>query len=158
MHGAYPISNDDMRYVLSTFVVTPVRWLFRYGWRPMSNVEKSASVQYYREVARHMNIRDAPSSYGEFESLMDSYEQKHFAFSTGGRAVADATLGLLGTFPPFHPALGVDAGLIHQMAAVTGEGRLLTWGRNGAGQTGTGGTGPAGTGTAGMGSVGASAS
>jgi hypothetical protein len=102
MHGAYPISNDDLRYVLSTFVVTPVRWLFRYGWRPMSSVEQSASVQYYREVARHMNIRDVPVSYGGFESLMDSYEREHFAFSAGGRAVADATLDLLGTFPPFH--------------------------------------------------------
>ena len=36
MHGAYAISNDDMRYVLSTFVVIPMRWLDRFGWRPMS--------------------------------------------------------------------------------------------------------------------------
>src|SRR5919206_2366859 len=27
MHGSYDISNDDMRYVLSTFVVVPMRWL-----------------------------------------------------------------------------------------------------------------------------------
>ena len=25
MHGSYDISNDDLRYVLSTFVVTPQR-------------------------------------------------------------------------------------------------------------------------------------
>ena len=31
MHGAYPISNDDLRYVLSTFVVVPMRWLDSYG-------------------------------------------------------------------------------------------------------------------------------
>jgi hypothetical protein len=102
MHGAYPISNDDMRYVLSTFVVTPVRWLAAYGWRPMSGTEKAASVTYYRAVARHMNIRAVPGSYAGFEQLMDGYEREHFAFSPGGRAVADATLDLLGTFPPFH--------------------------------------------------------
>lgn len=102
MHGAYPISNDDMRYVLSTFVVTPVRWLAAYGWRPMAGIEKAASVTYYRAVARHMNIRGVPDSYAGFEQLMDGYEREHFAFSPGGRAVADATLNLLGTFPPFH--------------------------------------------------------
>ena len=101
MHGAYPISNDDLRYVLSTFVVTPVRWLDAYGWRPMAPAEKAASVNYYSEVASHMNIRAVPSSYAGFEHLMDDYERRHFAFSPGGRAVADATLDLLGTFPPF---------------------------------------------------------
>ena len=104
MHGAYPISNDDMRYVLSTFVVTPVRWLAAYGWRPMAGIEKAASVSYYRAVAQHMNIRAVPDSYAGFERLMDGYEREHFAFSPGGRAVADATLDLLGTFPPFQPA------------------------------------------------------
>lgn len=101
MHGSHPISNDDMRYVLSTFVVTPVRWLAAYGWRPMSETEIAASVTYYREVAGHMRIRDVPETYAGFEALMDGYERDHFAFSPGGRAVADATLGLLSTFPPF---------------------------------------------------------
>jgi hypothetical protein len=32
MHRGYDISDDDMRYVLSTFVVTPIRWLDAYGW------------------------------------------------------------------------------------------------------------------------------
>lgn len=33
MHRSYDISNDDMRYVLCTFVVVPKRWIDRYGWR-----------------------------------------------------------------------------------------------------------------------------
>ena len=35
MHGSYDISQDDLRYVLATFVVTPTRWLADYGWRPL---------------------------------------------------------------------------------------------------------------------------
>ena len=31
MHGAYAISNEDLRYVLAAFVVVPVRWLRDYG-------------------------------------------------------------------------------------------------------------------------------
>ena len=33
MHRAYGISNDDLRYVLSTFVVVPTRWLADFGRR-----------------------------------------------------------------------------------------------------------------------------
>jgi hypothetical protein len=46
MHGAYPISNDDLRYVLSTFVVSTVRWNMAYGWRRLTRHEIAASVHY----------------------------------------------------------------------------------------------------------------
>ena len=36
MHRAYDIPNDQFRYVLSTFVVVPKRWLDDYGKRPMT--------------------------------------------------------------------------------------------------------------------------
>src|SRR5215218_6167660 len=36
MHGSYPISQDQLRYVLSTFVVTPIRWIDAYGWRRLT--------------------------------------------------------------------------------------------------------------------------
>jgi hypothetical protein len=100
MHGSYPISNADMRYTLSTFVVSPIRWIDAYGWRPLSETEKRASANYYRELGRHMGIKDIPATWPEFAEVHDAYEREHFAFDEGGRAVADATLGLLCTFPP----------------------------------------------------------
>ncbi|HEY6891868.1 MAG TPA: oxygenase MpaB family protein [Solirubrobacter sp.] len=107
MHGAYAISNDDMRYVLSTFVVIPMRWMERFGWRAMTEVECIASANYYRELGRHMNIKDSPDTYQEFAAHLDAYEREHFAYSPGGRAVSDATLTLLaGFYPrPLRPAL-----------------------------------------------------
>jgi hypothetical protein len=100
MHGAYAISNDDMRYVLSTFVVIPIRWMDRFGWRAMTEHERVASANYYRALGRHMNIKDSPASYQEFATHLDAYEREHFAFSSGGRAVSDATLALLAGFYP----------------------------------------------------------
>ena len=35
MHAMYDISDDDMLYVLATFVVCPVRWVADYEWRPL---------------------------------------------------------------------------------------------------------------------------
>jgi uncharacterized protein (DUF2236 family) len=100
MHGTYAISDDDMRYVLSTFVVIPMRWMDRFGWRPMTELERVASANYYRELGRHMNIKDAPATHQEFATHLDAYEREHFAYSPGGRAVSDATLTLLAGFYP----------------------------------------------------------
>ncbi|WP_418060608.1 oxygenase MpaB family protein [Pimelobacter simplex] len=100
MHRAYDISNDDFHYVLSTFVVVPKRWLDAYGWRPLTDHELRASVNYYRALGRHMAIKDVPETYDEFMHLMDDYERAHFAFDEGGRRVADSTLDLLTTFYP----------------------------------------------------------
>lgn len=100
MHGRYPIANADLRYVLSTFVVVPKRWLDAYGWRPYSPTEIRAVTNYYRALGRYMNIQDLPETYQAFEQTMDDYERQFFDFDAGGRAVSDATLGLLDAWYP----------------------------------------------------------
>ena len=99
MHGAYAISNDDKLYVLSTFVVTPVRWLDRYGWRRSAEAERAASANYYRALHAHGH-QGHPGNSRDFAGFLDRYEREHFAFSPGGLAVADATLELLARFSP----------------------------------------------------------
>ncbi|CAM5597267.1 hypothetical protein STENM223S_11592 [Streptomyces tendae] len=100
MHRSYDISNDDMRYVLCTFVVIPKRWIDAYGWRRMSRHEAVASAVHYRTLGRHMGIRDLPGSYEEFETCLDAYEEAHFARDEGGRRVSDATLDLMASWYP----------------------------------------------------------
>ncbi|WP_214369386.1 oxygenase MpaB family protein [Pseudonocardia sp. H11422] len=104
MHRAYPITQDDLRYVLCTFVVVPIRWMDAYGWRPFTEREKVASANYYRELGRHMGITAIPATYQEFIEHLDRYEAEHFGYDDGGRAVADSTLDLMTTFPPNHLA------------------------------------------------------
>jgi hypothetical protein len=108
MHGSYAIGQDDLRYVLSTFVVMPIRWMDAYGRRRFTEVERIAQANYYRELGRYMGIRDVPATWQAFARHLDAYERAHFGFDPGARRVADATLDLLTTFPPFHllpPAL-----------------------------------------------------
>lgn len=109
MHGSYDISNDDMRYVLATFVVTPVRWLRRYGWRSPTDHEIAAMTSYYRRLGRLMGIRDLPEDFAGFDRLLDEHEAAHFAFDEGARRVADSTLALFASFYPWplRPAMGV---------------------------------------------------
>jgi hypothetical protein len=108
MHGSYDISNDDMRYVLATFVVMPVRWVEDYGYRPLRGHEVEATVAYYRRVGALMGIKDLPDDYAGFSRLLDAYEAEHFRPDRKTRAVADATLDLLVSFYPRPLAPAVD--------------------------------------------------
>ncbi len=101
MHGAYGIGNDDMLYVLATFVVMPVRWIASYGWRDLTDTEVRATVAYYAALGRRMGIKGIPTTYDAFADLLDTYEAERFAYDAGGRAVADATLRLLARFPTY---------------------------------------------------------
>lgn len=104
MHRSYDISNDDMRYVLCTFVVVPIRWIERYGWRRLSEHEKRAIAAYYRTLGRHMGIGDIPQTHQEFTDCLDAYEAEHFAWDPGARRVADASLDLMaGWYGPRAP-------------------------------------------------------
>ncbi|MFJ2271553.1 oxygenase MpaB family protein [Streptomyces sp. NPDC098085] len=100
MHRSYDISNDDMRYVLCTFVVTPKRWLDHYGWRRLSDHELRACAIYYRTLGAHMGIKDLPETYEDFERTLDSYEAENFGWDEGGRRVSDATLDLMSSWYP----------------------------------------------------------
>jgi hypothetical protein len=122
MHRSYDISNDDLRYVLATFVVTPIRWVDAYGWRRMTEVERIASANYYRDLGRHMGIRDMPETWQGFSRLLDAYERDHFGLDPGGRTVAEATLALLATFPP-NERLPVR--LVRRISLATMDGPLL---------------------------------
>ncbi|MEP9394966.1 oxygenase MpaB family protein [Gordonia sp. VNK1] len=108
MHHNYDISNDDMLYVLATFVVVPKRWIDDFGWRRMTHEEVLASVRYYRTLGKHMAITEIPDTYEQFARLMDEYEAKHFAYDAGARRVADSTMRLMQTFYPKPLAPAID--------------------------------------------------
>jgi uncharacterized protein (DUF2236 family) len=113
MHRAYPITNTDYVYVLSTFVVQPIRWIDRFGWRRLSEPEKAGSAEYYRELGRHLGITDMPRTHQEFAAHLDSYETQRFAHHPGGRAVGDAALDVFTTFPL---ARRLPAALVRRLA------------------------------------------
>lgn len=94
MHGRFEISNDDYLYVLSTFVLEPIRWNRRWGWRKYTDQELEATLEYMREVGQRMNIRAIPATLPELERWSVAYELAHFRFTESNRKVADYTLNL----------------------------------------------------------------
>ncbi|MFE0461536.1 oxygenase MpaB family protein [Kitasatospora sp. NPDC058965] len=100
MHQRHPISNEDMRYVLCTFVVMPKRWIDRYGWRRLSEHELRATAAYYRHLGRLLGIKEVPADFAAFEECLDAYEAAHFGWDEGSRRVSDATLDLMASWYP----------------------------------------------------------
>ena len=87
--------------VLSTFVLEPIRWNARFGWRRLVSQEKLASFYYWREIGRRMNIRSIPDGLGALERYNVEYEREHFRCSDANRRVAVAVRDMfLGWFLP----------------------------------------------------------
>jgi cytochrome P450 len=94
MHRRFDIANDDYLYVMSTFVFESIRWVDRFGWRPMVEQEKLAAFYFWREIARRMNIKSLPNDFHVFERFNIEYERAHFRYSETNRRVGIATRDL----------------------------------------------------------------
>ena len=95
MHGRYRIANADMLYVLSTFVCEPIRWLDRFGRRPMTASEQRAWFLYYRGLGVRMGIVDIPDGLDGMVALNEACERERFRFDPTNHRIGAATRDLL---------------------------------------------------------------
>ena len=110
IHGRFEIADDDFLYVLSSFVFEPIRWNARFGWRPLVEVEKLATFEFWREVGRRMAIRGIPDAYIELERFNEEYERERFRRTEATERVGRATLDLfLAWFPGLPKRFGAQA-------------------------------------------------
>jgi hypothetical protein len=100
-HGKYHIKNEDFLYVLSVFIFEPIRWINRFGWRPMTEQEQQTSYFFWREVGQRMQISDIPSSYAAFEQFNITYEREHFVYASANHTIGEATVQI---FLHWYPA------------------------------------------------------
>lgn len=107
IHSYFPISNEDFIYVLSTFIYEPIRWIDRFGWRKLVDLEKQSLFYFWYCVGRQMNIKNIPSTYDALEQYNVTYEENFFCYSPATQRVGEATINLfLSWFPAvLRPAL-----------------------------------------------------
>jgi ER-bound oxygenase mpaB/B'/Rubber oxygenase, catalytic domain len=107
IHGRFRIPNDDFLYVLSTLIVEPFRWNARFGWRRAIESERVATYEFWRNVARLMNIQDVPPSYEDVERFNVEFERERFGYTDAGHRVASAMVSMfVGKIPGVPRALG----------------------------------------------------
>lgn len=114
-HGRFQIPNDEYLYTLSTFIFEPIRWMERYGWRPMTEVEKQGIYYFWKEMGRRMGIRDIPDSLEAFERFNCAFEAAEFRYSPDNELIAVATRNLMLSWFLPRWLYGVGAPFIHAM-------------------------------------------
>lgn len=73
----HPIPDRDWIYVLSAFICEPIRWIARFGWRPLDEKERLAWFFLVRSVGRALSLDNLPDSLLEFEQFNREYERDH---------------------------------------------------------------------------------
>ncbi|WP_330334704.1 DUF2236 domain-containing protein [Streptomyces sp. NBC_00536] len=99
-HSWYRISNGDMLYTLAAFVLEPVRWIDRCGWRPLTSHERRAAFHLYRGIGQRLAIKDLPATYEQLASFYDEYEHTHQRPTPAGHRVAGAALSVMACWFP----------------------------------------------------------
>ena len=111
LHASYQkagkITNDDLLYTLSLFALEPARWVARYEWRPLSDLELCACGTYWKSMGDAMEIsfKDLPSHNSgwkdglhwleETERWSLRYEEAHMLPATSNKQLADSHLDIM---------------------------------------------------------------
>ncbi|KAF2657539.1 hypothetical protein K491DRAFT_691000 [Lophiostoma macrostomum CBS 122681] len=115
---ASKISDDDMLYTLSLFVLEPVRWIEQYEWRSMTDMEICAIGTFWKSMGKAMSIpfdaltggpdsfRDGLDFYQSLKAWSLAYEERVMLPAQSNHTVAEQTTSiLLYNIPTFmHPA------------------------------------------------------
>ncbi|KAK4703145.1 hypothetical protein P7C70_g3074, partial [Phenoliferia sp. Uapishka_3] len=103
LHGlwASKISNDDLLYTLSTFILEPNVWASQFEWRSLTPVEEMAWHVFFSEIGRRMGIKNIPSEISELQDWAEEYEIANMNPDETCAQVASATTRLLLHNVPF---------------------------------------------------------
>ena len=108
LHGRYikagKISNDDMLYTLSLFVLEPIRWTAKYEWRGVTDFERCAMGVYWKDLGEAMKILydtlpSAGQGWRDGLHWLEELEAWSLAYETRNMVPADTNATLArGTF------------------------------------------------------------
>lgn len=109
MHSLYgsKISNDDLLYTLSLFLLEPIRWIKEHEWRELTEMEVAAMGLFWLKVGQGMKIdlsclpggkngwRDGGVFAAELKNWVEGYEEKYMVPAESNKETADCTTDLL---------------------------------------------------------------
>ncbi|KAK0462534.1 uncharacterized protein EV420DRAFT_1735087 [Desarmillaria tabescens] len=76
-----------------------IRWAERFGWRALSELERSALLMYWTEIGHRMNIKDIPETWEELVQWSQKYEENMVPAQTNHDVASLTTEELLHVVP-----------------------------------------------------------
>lgn len=98
------ITDEDMLYTLSLFVLEPARWIARYEWRALTDFERCAVATLWKSTGSALGVkydllpgsqdgwRDGLQWLNELDTWSCRYQDAHMVPNATNKKVADATL------------------------------------------------------------------
>lgn len=104
------ITNEDMLYTLSLFALEGVRWVDKYEWRSLTDLEVCAIGIFWKQIGNDMDISyihlglpdqsDGLQWHRALDRWSRAYESTHMAPHSCNHILAEATMKLLGAGLP----------------------------------------------------------
>src|SRR5690349_21491269 len=111
IHKPYRISGSitqpDLLYTLSVFITEPIRWIERYEWRPLNDMEICALGTFWKAIGDNMEIdyselarykdgwKDGIEFYEDIAAWAEEYEKQYMVPDINNKKTADRTTNLL---------------------------------------------------------------
>lgn len=111
LHAGYQkagkITNDDMLYTLSLFALEPARWVRKYEWRKLTELELCACGTYWKSMGDAMDIsysilpssipgwKDGLQWLDEVEAWSLRYEEAYMVPAVTNKQLADSHLEII---------------------------------------------------------------
>ena len=92
VHANLPATNDDFLYVLSTFILEPIRFNQRFSQNHLTDDEVACLVAFWREVGDAMLIRHLPATAQEWRVFQRQYEANYQHYTKEGNDLASRSL------------------------------------------------------------------
>ncbi|KAK6442022.1 hypothetical protein LTR95_001734 [Oleoguttula sp. CCFEE 5521] len=99
------ISDDDMLYTLSLFALKGMRWVRKYEWRELTDLERCAIAVFWRHIGHDFGIpytllecdedADALQWLQSLDAWSQKYEAQHMRYAKSNAVLAQSTLRLL---------------------------------------------------------------
>ena len=111
LHAAYrkngKISDNDMLYTLSLFVLEPMRWVAQYEWRRLTDLERCAMATFWKALGDDLDIpydclpssrvgwADALHWLRELDDWSHAYAHNHVKADRNNAILASATMEMV---------------------------------------------------------------
>lgn len=106
------ISNEESLYILSVFMVEPILWIEKFGYRHPRPEEKVAMYQYWKYIGEEIGIEDIPESFDKILEYCTLYQQKNMKYHEDNAKLAKTSIDLFLSNLPFKY---LHEGFLHPM-------------------------------------------
>ncbi|KAI9322371.1 hypothetical protein BX666DRAFT_1894221 [Dichotomocladium elegans] len=100
IHAKYPILNGDYLYTLSLFIIEPIRWINKYGYRKLEPLEENAIFRIWYDIGKKMHIEDIPETLEDMKEFHKRYALDHVRYSPDNWKVGEPTVQQLSSLYP----------------------------------------------------------